>query len=158
MSGYVKKGYVPDEVDHYILETLMGDAKATISYFSEKTGLTKAPLHTRIKRVWDNYIVGTRALVNKKKLGYDIEGILIISLKVQSNESYQNFICYMHNRPEIRSAELVDGGADFIVRFVSKNHTHTREIINFIRDYPDLCRIQLLNVLEQSIDKPGVPV
>ena len=150
--------YINDEIDKFILETLMKNAKTTITKFCEATGLTKAPMHNRITRAYKNYIKDVIAIVDRKKLGYNLECIAIISLKEQTNESFDNFLCYLHNCKFIRSAELLTGNSDYLIRFVCKDYDHMTDIISFIRQSPLLLKLQVFNILEQSLFKPGVPL
>lgn len=158
MGGYVKKGWVMDEIDKFILENLIRNAKTTITYFVNKTNLTKGPLSKRINRITNEYITDTISIVDKKKLGYDIDGIFMISLKSQTNECFEEFIEYVGFRPEIRSIKLLTGSCDYIIEFVAKNHRHVNEIMEYIRNSPHLNRLQYFNVLEQNLFRPGVPV
>lgn len=158
MSGYKKKGWVMDEIDKFIFESFMKNAKTTITDICNMTGITKAPAHNRIKRIWKEYITGSHVTVDKKKLGYEIDGIFLITLNEQSNDAYQNFVIYLYNRPEIRSVELVTGGADFFVKFVAKDYQHTRDIMDFIKESPYLCKLQYFNILETPLQKYGIPI
>lgn len=158
MPKYKNVGWILDEVDKFILESLMKNAKVKLKYLCDITGLTFAPMSNRINALEEEYVVGSYAKVDKKKLGYEIDGILLISLNSQSIDTLDEFMCYAANRPEIRSIDMVTGSCDYIIKFVAKNSTHSKEVIEFIRNSPYINKLQYFEIIKSSLFREGVPI
>lgn len=158
MPRFFRQGWVMDEIDKFILEKLMNNAKIKLKELCEITGLTKVPMSYRVNKLTDDFIIGTYSRVDKKKLGYNVESIFIISLQNQSKELYDDFICYISNKKEIRCADLVTGTYDFVLRVVAKNAIHMNEINLFLRECPYIFKCQMFDILSTPLYREGVPL
>ena len=158
MPKLPKKGWILDEIDKFILEKLMNNAKTKLKELCNITGITKVPMSYRVNSLAKDFILGTYSRVNKKALGYTVDGVLLVSLKSQTNEMFDEFTCYVANRLEIRSLELVSGSCDYIIKFVAKDNNHASDILEFIRDFPSINRVQFFNILSTPIYREGVPL
>jgi len=62
-----------DELDHIILQTLQSDARISNAELARRVNLSPPATLVRVRRLEESgYIDGFAALVNRRKLGYDM--------------------------------------------------------------------------------------
>lgn len=158
MPKFSSKGWSLDEIDKFILETLMKNANIKIKELCEITKLTIVPMSYRINKLKEAFVIGTYCRVNKKSLGYPFEVVFLVSINNPSKEIYDEFVCYIANIKEVRSADLVTGSCDYILRVVAKNPNHINELNLKLLECPYISKCQSFNILQTPLYREGVPI
>lgn len=147
-----------DALYKYIMRTLQTNGRTEMTTIANTVGITPQAVKKRFDNLSARYIKRISAIPVLPMWGYYIESYCMITLNNQSNETFDEFIQYMENIKEIRNVDLVNGSIDFIVKIIAKDQYHMNDIIGIIRESPHLLKIQFFNILENRVDKPGIPV
>lgn len=108
-----------DAIDRHILETLQADGRLSVVELADKVGLSPSPCLRRLKRLEaDGHIAGYRALLSREQVGLGLT--VFVGVKVDGHRdanamALQQAIKAM---PEVVSAHLVSGEADFLLEVV----------------------------------------
>lgn len=158
MARFSAKGWVMDEIDKFVLESLMKNANVKIRELCKITRLTIVPMSYRINKLKEAFVTGTYCKVDRIALGYPLEVIFMVSIDKPSKETFDEFICYLSNIKEVRSADLVTGTCDYVIRVVAKNPTQVNEINLLLLKCPYIAKCQTFNILENQLYREGVPI
>jgi Lrp/AsnC family leucine-responsive transcriptional regulator len=108
-----------DAIDRHILETLQADGRLSVVELADRVGLSPSPCLRRLKRLEaDGHIAGYRALLSREQVGLGLT--VFVGVKVDGHRdanamALQQAIKAM---PEVVSAHLVSGEADFLLEVV----------------------------------------
>jgi DNA-binding Lrp family transcriptional regulator len=111
-----------DATDLIILNLLQLNSKTNIKEIALKVGLTQTPTYERIKRleklgVIEKYI----ALINKEKVGFNIEVFCQVSLQVHSRELINKFELAVLRMHEVMECFHVAGNYDYLLKVIVKD-------------------------------------
>ncbi len=121
-----------DAIDRKILQELQTDGSITNIELSRRVGISAPPCLRRVKNLQEaGYIRGFRALLDEKKLGYDITMFAMVGLNSQSDADLKAFAAQVKKWPLVREAFMLSGDVDFILKCVAPNLTTFQ---NFIRE------------------------
>ena len=140
-----------DELDSKILQILLKDASASYETIAADLGTSVGTIHNRIKRMKEEEIIArTIAMVDAKKIGYDICALIDIRIQgghleeVQKKFSKHNNVC-----------SIYDVTGDYDTTFVVKFKT-TEELNSFVKELAGHKHVQrtstklALNTLKES--------
>ncbi len=111
-----------DNIDLIILNILQLNSKANIKEIALKVGLTQTPTYERIKRleklgVIEKYI----AVINKAKVGFNIEVFCQVSLQVHSRGLINKFELAVLRMNEVMECFHVAGNYDYLLKVIVKD-------------------------------------
>jgi DNA-binding Lrp family transcriptional regulator len=111
-----------DDIDLTILNILQLNSKTNIKAIALKVGLTQTPTYERIKRleklgIIEKYI----AIINKAKVGFNIEVFCQVSLQVHSNELINKFELAVLRMSEVMECFHVAGNYDYLLKVIVKD-------------------------------------
>lgn len=111
-----------DSIDKKILTLLQGNSKINVKELALKIGLTQTPVYERIKRlektgIIQNYI----AILNKEKVGYNVEVFCQVTLLVHSKELINRFEAAINKMDEVIECFHVAGNYDYLLKIIVKN-------------------------------------
>ncbi|WP_456377679.1 Lrp/AsnC family transcriptional regulator [Lutibacter sp.] len=111
-----------DNTDKKILTLLQENSKINIKELALKTGLTQTPVYERIKRlektgIIQNYI----AVLNKEKIGYNVEVFCQVTLLVHSKELITKFETAITKMDEVIECFHVAGNYDYLLKVIVKD-------------------------------------
>jgi DNA-binding Lrp family transcriptional regulator len=111
-----------DATDLIILNILQLNSKINIKEIALKVGLTQTPTYERIKRleklgVIEKYI----AIINKAKVGFNIEVFCQVSLQVHSRELINKFELAVLRMHEVTECFHVAGNYDYLLKVIVKD-------------------------------------
>jgi len=112
-----------DNIDRKLLRVLQIDSRKSVQELGEEVGLSGSACHRRIKVMEDAGLIDRyKAVVNNKKLGFQIMFFIQVSLSSQSEESLVEFEKAVLNIPEVLDCYLMAGDFDFLLRVVCRDH------------------------------------
>jgi Lrp/AsnC family leucine-responsive transcriptional regulator len=130
-----------DLVDRQMLQILQRDGRVSNAALAEQLHLSPSPCLRRLRALErDGLITGYRAELDREKLGLGLT--LFVELKVEGH-SERNAAAIseaLATTPEVVSAHIVSGSADFLLEVVVKD----------LRDYERLLFETLLNLQNVS--------
>ncbi len=107
-----------DDVDSKIIHLLKKNGRTPNTELAKKLKISETAIRKRLKRLFENEMIQVVAVVNHRKIGYEIEGNIKIKIDTKKTEQV------------IRELEVIDaiwyialltGAADFDVEFSVKS-------------------------------------
>ncbi|TCK16405.1 Lrp/AsnC family transcriptional regulator [Marinobacterium mangrovicola] len=109
-----------DRIDLNILHQLQNDASLSNAALSERINLSSSQCHRRVKRLEEEgYIARYVALLDRQKLGLQVQAILIIKASNLSPQSKQAFKDAISQYDMVTECWAIAGDKDIMVRIVA---------------------------------------
>ena len=110
-----------DRFDRAILEILQSDGRITNQELARRVNLSPSPCLRRVRALEEaGIIVGYRARVDERRLGYGLTALLHISMDEHTPERFAHFEERIAALPEVQEALLITGQeADYQLRVVA---------------------------------------
>ncbi|MEN8243582.1 MAG: Lrp/AsnC family transcriptional regulator [Thermodesulfobacteriota bacterium] len=115
-----------DEVDSKIIHLLKQDGRMRNTKMAKALNLSETSIRKRLQRLFDNEIIQVVAIVNHRKIGYDIEGNIKIKIDTKKTEQIT---------PKLEAIDalwyisLLTGGTDFDVEFSVKSQGDLKDLL-----------------------------
>ena len=124
-----------DQVDHSIVECLLGDGRATYAQVGKVVGLSVAATKRRIDRLVRTQVIrGFTAVVDSRVLGWNLEAH--VSLYTTGTVPYATVRRDLEAVPEVVEAFTVTGAPDTRVHVVAGDAVHLEKVIGRLRTLP----------------------
>lgn len=135
---------VLDEIDQLIVSILQENADFNIKEIAEKVGLSTTPTYERIKRLEKNKVIKKYvALVDERKLGYELTVLCNIQIKEHSSQMIEEFESHIVTLPEVKACYHVAGNIDYLVKIVIEDmDTYSLFIKNKLSKIPCIDQVQ----------------
>lgn len=118
-----------DQTDFEILALLQEDARTPVKVIAERVNLAVSSTHTRIKALRDSGVLqGAHAVVNPAAFAIGIEALFMIELAKHERGTVDQFLDDLLTIPEVRSAHLVTGRYDLVVRVAARDTAHLKDL------------------------------
>lgn len=107
-----------DRYDLAILDNLQRDGRISNQELADRIGLSPSPCLRRVKALEENgLITGYRALVDAKRLGFNLMVLLHISMDRHTPERFENFEREIEQLPQVLECLIITGqDADYQLR------------------------------------------
>ncbi|RCK50362.1 AsnC family transcriptional regulator [Thalassospira profundimaris] len=129
-----------DALDLKILAKLQEDCSMNLDALSESVGLSSTSCYRRIKRLeTDGVIKARRALLDEKKLGFQVTAVFMVKLEKDSPDIDRRMQRILETRPEVQHCYLMSAEFDFLIiaKFRDANE-YTDYIYHFLETYQDI--------------------
>ncbi|PSW22092.1 Lrp/AsnC family transcriptional regulator [Photobacterium sanctipauli] len=134
---------VLDDTDLSILRHIQNEGRISNSKLAEKVHLSETPCWRRWKRMEEaGYIDGYNAVLNRKKLGFQVSGFTFVTLGNHEVENTEPFEEYAAATDWILMCHCIAGSADYLVQVVAKDLEEYFEHISAIRRVKGVSAIQ----------------
>lgn len=111
-----------DTIDKKILLILQQNSKTSIKEIALKVGLSQTPTYERIRRMENSGIIEKYiAVLNKDKIGYQVEVFCQVTLLVHSKKLITKFERAVNNIDAIKECFHVAGNYDYLLRVIVKD-------------------------------------
>jgi Lrp/AsnC family leucine-responsive transcriptional regulator len=119
-----------DAIDRHILEALQADGRLSVVELADKVGLSPSPCLRRLKRLEaEGHIAGYRALLSRDRVGLDLTVFVGVKVDGHRDENATALQQAIEAMPEVVSAHLVSGEADFLLEVVVPDLKHYEEFL-----------------------------
>lgn len=119
-----------DAIDLKILRELQRDGRMTNVELSERVGISAPPCLRRVRKLEEAGIIeGYHAMLNARKLGFDLVAFCMVGLKRQSESELKAFAAASEGWPLVRQAWMVSGESDFLLHCVAENLTQFQDFV-----------------------------
>jgi DNA-binding Lrp family transcriptional regulator len=154
------KNRQPDTIDWKILKELQKDGKVTNVDLATLVGLSPPPTLRRVQALEQSgYITGYRAQLDRLKLGYEVEMIVLVGLKSQAREEITDFERQIRNWPVVRECYALQGVADFMLKCVARDLPSLQSfIMGALSKAANVESVKTSIVLHVAKDEPLVPL
>jgi DNA-binding Lrp family transcriptional regulator len=150
----------PDTLDWKILKELQRDGRITNVDLANRIGLSPPPTLRRVQALEEEkYITGYRAMLDRGKLGYEVEMFVLVGLKSQAQTEIMDFERRVTGWPVVRECHAVQGVADFILKCVARDLTALQSfVMGALAKAPNVDSVKTSLVLHTSKDEPLLPL
>jgi Lrp/AsnC family transcriptional regulator len=115
-----------DEFDRRLLREVQEDSSRPVTQLADAVGLSQAPAWRRLQRLRaEGYIEREVALLDREKLGWDLELFVLVKLNATARATIKDFAASMLEHDQVIGCYLVLGNVDLILHVIARN----------IRDY-----------------------
>ncbi len=121
-----------DSTDWKLIDELQRNGRAPSSEIARKVGLAPSTTHERIRRLEERGVVlGYRAVLDPKRLGLEVQAMVLITLDRHQVESIDDFEDRVRAVAEVRTCFHVAGQYDYMLHVVVRNIDHLRELVRY---------------------------
>ncbi len=143
-----------DRTDARLLNFLMNNAKAKLKEIADALGVATGTVYSRLRNKLEpqGVIKGARLLVDRHKIGLEVEAIVLV--RVSRGANVERAIKEIEKIPQVTTLYSVTGDTDFILHVVCKDIATLQEIL--MKKLSNLEGIQQTTtymVLETPIDR-----
>ncbi len=148
-----------DDVDLRIIHELQADGRMTNVELARRLGLSAPPSLRRLRALEeDGVITGYRALVDEKRLGFDVVFFAFVHLASQAEADLAAFRAAMREWPAVRECWTLSGDIDFIIKGVAPDLRAFQQIVTDLTALPNVRTIRTAVALDKVKDEPIAPV
>lgn len=135
-----------DDTDRRILRQLQADPLLTTADLAQKAGLTAATCARRLDRLRETDVIrATRAVIDWRVLGYEVEVSLRITLDKTQPRAFDDFLAAARNVPEVVEVQTFLGRVDLRLSVIARDMAHYQHIYrSAILTLPHIADIEAL--------------
>lgn len=115
-----------DEVDHFIIEAMRKDGRATFAEISQQLNVSPGMIRTRFNRLQELGALKVVAVTNPLRMGY--KTMAMIGIRTQGDKMLQ-VADQISGFDEVIYAIVVSGRYDIICEVVCRDHPHLLQFI-----------------------------
>ncbi len=148
-----------DAVDWKILTELQRDGRMTNVELSRRVGISAPPCLRRVRNLEEQgFIEGYRALLEEKRLGYDLMAFAMVHLISQAETDLSAFQEQIDRWPLVRGAWMLSGEVDFLMLCVAPDLRTFQTFVHEITATPNVRNVRTALSLKQAKNAPIVPL
>lgn len=140
-----------DSTDIKILATLQRNGRLSNLELAEQVALSPSACHRRVKLLEDEgYIESYQAILNAKKIGFEILAIVELNISQISEAEHNYFTNAIVAMPEVVNAYIVTGESNYILLVRTRNFEEFSQfIVNKINKLKGITKIHSQIVLSE---------
>ena len=148
-----------DAIDRKILKELQEDGRITNVELARRVGISAPPCLRRVRALEEaGYIKGYRALLDEKKLGYEIAVFAMVHLASQAEPDLKAFEDFVRREPFVRECWMLSGEIDFVLKCVAPDLKTFQDFVNELTAAPHVRNVKTSLTLRNSKDAAMVPM
>jgi DNA-binding Lrp family transcriptional regulator len=148
-----------DAIDRKILKELQDDGRITNVELARRVGISAPPCLRRVRALEEaGYVKGYRALLDEKKLGYDVTMFAMVHLASQAEPDLKAFEDFVRREPYVRECWMLSGEIDFILKCVAPSLASFQDFVARLTSEPHVRNVKTSLTLRCSKDAPMVPL
>ena len=148
-----------DAIDRKILKELQADGRMTNVDLAQRVGISAPPCLRRVRALEEaGYIKGYRALLDEKKLGYEVTVFAMVHLTSQAEADLKAFEYFVRKAPLVRECWMLSGEIDFILKCVAPDLKTFQTFVSELTGAPNVRNVKTSLTLRTSKDAAMVPM
>jgi DNA-binding Lrp family transcriptional regulator len=148
-----------DAIDRKILKELQDDGRMTNVDLARRVGISAPPCLRRVRALEEaGYIKGYRALLDEKRLGYEVTVFAMVHLVSQAEADLAAFEQRVRAWPIVRECWMLSGEVDFILKCVAPDLTTFQKFVSELTAAPNVRNVKTALTLRRSKDEAMVPL
>ena len=126
--------------DRQLLQALQQDLTLSQIELADRAGLSRTSVWRRIRELEEaGLIEGKVALLNSRKLGFQIHVLLSVSMNKHSVRTRKDFEQHVQTLPEVTECFSVSGDRDYLLHIVARDMESYNDFLNTrILDHPSV--------------------
>ncbi len=135
-----------DEKDRIILELLQQDGRKTAKDISEYVNLSIPAVTERIKKLMDDGTIhDIRAVVDPKRLGYDVTAFILVVMA--SSEHYEELVDHVKKTGEVLECHSITGEGSHILKVRTHDASSLEQLLREIQSWPGVTQTHTMLVM-----------
>jgi DNA-binding Lrp family transcriptional regulator len=148
-----------DAIDLKILAELQADGRMTNVELSRRVGISAPPCLRRVRALEEaGYIRGYRALLEEKRLGFEVVAFAMVHLSSQADSDLAAFEAFVRAQPLVRECWMLSGEIDFVLKCVAPDLKTFQAFVTDLTAAPHVRNVKTSLTLRNSKDAPMVPL
>jgi DNA-binding Lrp family transcriptional regulator len=148
-----------DAIDRKILRELQDDGRMTNVELARRVGISAPPCLRRVRALEEaGFIKGYRALLDEKKLGYEVVVFAMVHLSSQAEADLNAFEDFVRKQPLVRECWMLSGEIDFVLKCVAPDLKTFQAFVERLTSGPNVRNVKTSLTLRQSKDAAMVPM
>jgi Lrp/AsnC family transcriptional regulator len=149
-----------DETDRRILRHYLADPSLARVDLAQQAGVTAATLWRRLERMEAAGLIGKpRAVIDWRKLGYEVEVSLRFTLDKTDPRAFDEFIAAAREVPEVVAIETFLGRVDVRLNVIARDMAQYQQIYRQqILALPHIAELDALMLIATIKDGEGLPL
>jgi DNA-binding Lrp family transcriptional regulator len=148
-----------DAIDRKILKELQDDGRMTNVELASRVGISAPPCLRRVRALEEaGFIKGYRALLDEKKLGYEVSVFAMVHLASQAESDLNAFEEFVRAQPLVRECWMLSGEIDFVLKCVAPDLKTFQALIEKLTSAPNVRNVKTSLTLRNSKDAAMVPM
>jgi DNA-binding Lrp family transcriptional regulator len=148
-----------DAIDLKILAELQADGRMTNVELSRRVGISAPPCLRRVRALEEaGYIRGYRALLDEKRLGFEVVAFAMVHLSSQADSDLGAFESFVREQPLVRECWMLSGEIDFILKCVAPDLKTFQALVNELTAAPHVRNVKTSLTLRNPKDDAMVPM
>jgi DNA-binding Lrp family transcriptional regulator len=148
-----------DAIDLSILAELQADGRMTNVELSRRVGISAPPCLRRVRALEEaGYIRGYRALLDEKRLGFEVVGFAMVHLASQADSDLAGFEAFVRAQPLVRECWMLSGEIDFILKCVAPDLKTFQAFVGELTAAPHVRNVKTSLTLRSAKDEAMVPL
>ncbi len=149
-----------DDTDRRILRQLLADPGLPTAELAERAGVTTATCWRRLERMEASGVIGARqAVVDWRRLGYEVEVSLRFTLDKTDPRAFDDFIAGARAVPEVLMIETFLGRVDVRLTVIARDMAQYQDIYRRrILTLPHIADIEALMLVATIKDEGTLPL
>jgi DNA-binding Lrp family transcriptional regulator len=142
--------YPLDEKDRTLLNQLQANGRLSSAELSQHVNLSSSGVQKRLRKLEENGLIKQyAALLDRKKLGYDLAVFVQVTIQGHSPELVAQFDAAVQEMAEVLECHRVTGNADYLLKVVVRDHEHLDHfLMNRLLSLPSVDRVNSSLVLK----------
>ncbi|WP_027243397.1 Lrp/AsnC family transcriptional regulator [Leisingera daeponensis] len=118
-----------DDLDRRILRYMQSEPEQSIPDLADRLGMTASRLSRRLEKLREGgVILGQRAVINWRALGYAVEVSLRVTLDKTNPRAFDEFIAAARDIPEVLEIQTFLGQVDVRLSVIARDMPHYQQI------------------------------
>ena len=148
-----------DAIDWKILKELQDDGRMTNVELARRVGISAPPCLRRVRALEEaGFIKGYRALLDEKRLGYEVAVFAMVHLTSQADADLKAFEDFVREEPLVRECWMLSGEIDFVLKCVAPNLSTFQDFVTHLTAAPHVRNVRTSLVLHNSKYDAAVPL
>lgn len=137
---------MPDETDRRILRHLLAEPDLTTAQLAERAGVTATTCGRRLEKLTsEGVLLGRRAVIDWRKLGYEVEVSLRFTLDKSDPRAFDEFIAAAKQVAEVTEIQTFLGRVDVRLHLIARDMQHYQRLYRSkILSLPHIAEIEPL--------------
>lgn len=149
-----------DDTDRRILRHHLAEPALSRADLATRAGVTVATLWRRMERLTQGGVIQpARAVIDWRRLGYEVEVSLRFTLDKTNPRAFDEFIAAARDVPEVVGIETFLGRVDVRLNVIARDMAHYQEVYRArILSLPHISELDALMLIATIKDSEGLPL
>lgn len=142
------------------MRQLLAEPGLATAVLAERAGMTQATCWRRLEKLTETGIIRARqAVVDWRRLGYEVEVSLRFTLDKTNPRAFDEFLAAAREVPEVIGIETFLGRVDVRLNVIARDMAHYQQIYrDSILTLPHISDIEALMLIATIKDSAGLPL